>query len=198
MSAARDRHEKLRLSTRDTRYVLAVNRATNPTRALLDPGWLFLVAGMALLSSVAIIPAQQDLRDARWMRDRALSVEKHRQSRLDRYEEFLAALDEKDRTLVLALAAGQLNLIPTDKAPVPGTVRTTTDASVFPSLEPPPAKMPTHVVTQSTLGKWSRDNRARVWVIAAGCFMVLVGLLPPSKGWSGVGRTTKGEPEPVA
>jgi len=171
-----------------------VNRAPAKSRALIDPGWLFLVAGTALLAAVAIIPAQQDLSDARWMRDRALAFEKHRQARLDRYEEFLAALDEKDQTLVLALAAGQLNLIPADKAPVPGSVRTATNASVFPSLEPPAAKLPSHVVTQSTLGRWCRDQRARVWVIAAGCFMVLVGLLPPSKGWSGVGRAAKSEP----
>lgn len=168
-----------------------MNRATSRSSALIDPGWLFLLAGIGLLGAVAIIPAQRDLSDARWMRDRALAIEKHRQARLDRYAEFLSALDERERTLILSLAAGQLNLIPIDRAPIPGTIRTAADASVFPSLEPPPAKMPQHVVTQSTLAKLSSDERSRVWVIAAGCFLVLIGLLPPSKGWRGL----KNEPK---
>lgn len=178
----------------NTRYVEAVNRASRRSRALFDPGWLFLLAGVALLGAVAMIPAQEELAYARWVRDRALTIEKHRQARLDRYEEFLSALDERDRTLILTLAAGQLNLIRSDRAPIPGTVRTAVDASVFPALEPPPLKIAPFSRTRSTLARWATDDHTRVWVIGAGCFLVLVGLLPASRGWSGLGSSVPPNP----
>ena len=42
---------------------------------MIDPGWLFILAGMGVLAAVVLIPASENLQRARWQRDRALAVE---------------------------------------------------------------------------------------------------------------------------
>jgi hypothetical protein len=153
---------------------------------LIDPGWLFLLAGLALVGATVLIPASDDLAATRFQRERALAIEAHRLERLARYEEYLAALDNKDPSLVLSLAASQLNEIPEDRAPIPGqrgALGAMADASVFPSLEPPPMKLPERRESPSILDRWTNSNPTRVWLIAAGAACVLVGLLPASGGW---------------
>jgi len=153
---------------------------------LVDPGWLFLLAGLALLAATVLIPAADDLAATKFQRERALAIEKHRLERLARYEEYLAALDNKDPSLVLSLAASQLNEIPEDRAPIPGqrgALGAMADASVFPSLEPPALKLPERVQDDSILERWTNGERSRLWLIVAGAACVLVGLLPASGGW---------------
>lgn len=87
--------------------------------AVLDPGWLFVVAGTALIGAALLIPAADDLAEARFLRDRAMAIEQHRLERLSRHEEFLEGLEAKDQTLALSLAASQLNQIPADRTPLP-------------------------------------------------------------------------------
>lgn len=149
--------------------------------SLLDAGWLFLIAGLALLAAAVLIPAQKEVEEAKYLRDRALALESHRGERLKRHEEFLGALKEQQPALVLSLAAGQLNQIPADRQPIgvtPEQVRAT--ASVFPALEPPPLVMPERQEHHSILDKWTSDEKSRIWVIAAGSVLVLIGLLPPT------------------
>lgn len=163
------------------RVVVRAKATLTTAGTLLDAGWLFLVAGLALLASAVLIPAQKDVEDAVYLRDRALALESNRGERLKRHEEFLEAIKEQQPALVLSLAAGQLNQIPSDRQPIgvtPEQVRAT--ASVFPALEPPPVEMPLRGTTQSILEKWTSDDKGRLWVICAGSVLVLIGLLPPT------------------
>jgi hypothetical protein len=59
-----------------------------------DPGWLFLVGGLVLLGFTVVIPAQTDLAEAQWQRDRALAIEAQRKERLFKHERYLAAPGE--------------------------------------------------------------------------------------------------------
>lgn len=159
-------------------------------RPLIDPGWLFIAAGMGILAAVVLIPAKESLDKARWQRDRALAVEKHRQERITRYEEYLAALDEQNPSLVLSLAESQLNQIPADRNVVPGAGghllgSRSQDLSVFPSLEPPPLELPEYHPVDSTLSRLVTSPKTRGWMILGGAVSVLVGLLPASRGWGG-------------
>ena len=52
-----------------------------------DPGWLFLVGGLVLLGFTVVIPAQTDLAEAQWQRDRALAIEAQRKEVHDRLTE---------------------------------------------------------------------------------------------------------------
>lgn len=160
---------------------------TPPPRqpALIDPGWLFLVSGLAVLGATILIPAQDDLDYARWLRDRALAVEAHREERITRYEEYLAALDSREPSLVLSLAASQLNQIPEGRATVPGKPHDPlADASVFPGLEPAPVRLPERTKVDSLLARLTTGERTRLWAVAAGAACVLLGLLPQSRGWA--------------
>lgn len=152
---------------------------------LIDAGWLFLIAGVALLGATLLIPAADDLAEARWIRDRALAVENHRMARLSRYEEYLGALENKDPSLVLSLAASQLNQIPADTAIIPGLeIAPDADASVFLALEPPPLVLPERKVIDSRLQRWATDSSKRVWLLAGSALLIMIGLLPPSRGWT--------------
>jgi hypothetical protein len=146
---------------------------------------------MAILAATVLIPAADNLAAARFQRDRALLIEGHRLDRLQRYEEYLAALDNKEPSLVLSLAASQLNQIPEGRAPIAGAkgaLGANSDVSVFPSLEPPPLTLPGRNKSQSTLERLSTNDHSRLWLIAAGAASVLIGLFPASSGWAHPGR----------
>ncbi|MFO0784897.1 MAG: hypothetical protein U0573_01000 [Phycisphaerales bacterium] len=156
--------------------------------ALIDPGWLFILAGLTLLLSSALIPAAEQVRQARWQRDRALLVEQHRAERIKRYEEFTAALETGEKSLVMSLAASQLNQIPADRVPIGvGTVKggytdiNAGSASVFPNLEPDPIELPEYQPFQSTLSKMVTEEKTRPWILVVGAVLVLAGLLPASR-----------------
>jgi hypothetical protein len=148
-----------------------------------DPGWLFLVGGLVLLGFTVVIPAQTDLAEAQWQRDRALAIEAQRKERLFKHERYLAALESREPTVVRALAASQLNLIPAGTgAIVEVDDPATSNASVFPSLEPAPITLPELHQVDSKLGRWARDRDSRLWLIAAGSMAVLIGVLPWGRG----------------
>jgi len=147
----------------------------------LDAGWLLLLAGLALLAAALLIPAGDDLGDARWRRDRALAVERAVLDRLERHEVFLAALDRGDPALLEALGETQLNLVRAGREPVAIGPRTPPAASLLASLEPPAPVLPERVQVRSILARWATDNTGRLWLIAGGAALVMVGLLPPSR-----------------
>lgn len=148
----------------------------------IDPGWLFLLAGLGLLASTLLIPAVEDLHHARWLRDRALAIEAQRKERIGRYQEFVSALDRRDPDLVLTLAAGQLHQIPVDRAVIPGTHDSRlASASIYPALEPPPLRIAERRPVESTLERLATGERSRLWLIAGGALCVLLGLLPATR-----------------
>lgn len=163
-----------------------IHRASQPLFRL-DPGWLFLIAGLVTLSLTVLIPAQHDLDIALWQRERAAAIERHRQERIDHYAAYLKALDQSDDAVTLSLAATQLNMSPVNLVPLPGQVTqdpTGVSASIFPHLEPaPPALPPKPVVSarSSTLARWTINDRSRLWMLAAGVLCVLIGLLPGAR-----------------
>lgn len=163
---------------------------TAPAPTVIDPGWLFIIAGMGLIGSSLLIPAVDGLADARHLRDRALAIEQHRLDRILRHEEFLEGLHAKDPTLALSLAASQLNQIPIDRKPMPISSESAasldeplglSDASVFPALEPPPLELPTRQRANSLLEQLVLSPKTGLWVGLSGAVCVLVGLLPRSR-----------------
>ena len=84
----------------------------------IDPGWLFLAAGLVAIAATILIPAHMQLHtireNARAMDAReAIAIE-----RLAAYSEFMVALDERDPKLLERIAAAQLNLKPAGKEAV--------------------------------------------------------------------------------
>lgn len=150
-----------------------------PLLAPLDPGWLFLLAGLVMLAAAVLIPAQHDLADARWRRDAALAHERNRLERLGRYEEYLAAIDRADPALVESLATSQLGLVPKGGEPVGSLAHPNMlDASVFRQLEPGAVTVASPPTSDSILSRLVSARQTRLWVIAGAAVCVLIGALP--------------------
>ncbi|MEX2219609.1 MAG: hypothetical protein WD749_12720 [Phycisphaerales bacterium] len=153
-----------------------------PPIALLDPGWLYLLAGISLLAATVVIPALGDLDDVQLERDRLLAIEQHRGDRLIRYRDYLDTLERQEPQLVMALAASQLNLIPQGRTialQTPDLLTAPQRAGlIFASLEPPPLVLPEPRPRGSLLERWTGSDAVRPWLIAAGALCLLMGLLP--------------------
>lgn len=173
-------------------------RITTTVAPIVDPGWLFLLAGIAVLAATILIPATDDLAQARWERERALAQEQRRRDRIANYTRYLDALERADRQLVLSLASSELNLIPKDRDPLPGMPRGQADsATIFASLEPPPLRWADRPVPDSLLYRWTTDDRRRLWLIAGGALSCLMGLLPPTRSHA-PGHAERSQPQPDA
>lgn len=151
------------------------------TLARVDAGWLFLIAGTALISATLLIAAADDLSAANFQRRRALAAEAVHQERLERHAAFLDAVSRGDESVVRTLAATQLRMTASGREPLSLAGPTRVDASVFPGLEPPPVEpIGTRARPNSLLGRWATGERSRLWLLAAGASMVFIGLLPRS------------------
>lgn len=175
-----------------------VERSLSRRRIAPDPGWLFVLAGVVLIASAVLIPALDDLARARWQRDRLLAAETSRIQRLDRHARFLIAVQEARPDLVNSLALSQLNRTPPGRVRLEPT-RALPDASVLPSLEPdPPPDVPPPPRPASRLERWANDPAKRIWLIAGGGLLLLIGLLPPARArWANHRRTRLSQPEPA-
>lgn len=131
-----------------------------------------------------MIPAQRDLALARWQRDRATAIERHREERLSHYGAYLAAIEKGDESVVLSLAGTQLNKSPSDRVPLlPAPDPSRASASIFPALEPEPLRLvesPDFASRASLLERWTTDDQVRLWLLAGGVLALLMGVLPPS------------------
>jgi hypothetical protein len=148
----------------------------------IDAGWLFLLAGLAILVSTMLIPAYDDLAEAEWQRDRAVAIERHRLDRLGRYGAYLDAVQRGEESVVLSLAAEQLNKVPVGWRPL-GQVPDPAlrGASVFPPLEPPPLRVEPRLRVDSLLSRLATGEQSRLWMLVAGSVCVLLGVLPPAR-----------------
>lgn len=150
----------------------------------LDPGWLFLLPGLVMLSATAIMPALDDLARAEAHREKALALETYRSQKLVNHLTYLDALEREDETVLIGLAASQLNLAPADRrvviAPAGGGLGVVGDASVLDGLEAEYVAPTVAMPPDSLLHRLSTNRHTRLWLIAAAAMCVLYGILPPA------------------
>jgi len=148
----------------------------------VDAGWLYLLAGTALVSSMVLIGPADDLVQIRYRRDRLGALEDDAIAKLHAYETFLEAIDEADPMLVRRLAAAQLNLIPESSKPI-GLVGAELDAHVddwITETLPPPMEVASPKVKDSWLRRLSATP-TRLWAMLAGVILIFIGLLPQAE-----------------
>ncbi|MCB9838446.1 MAG: hypothetical protein H6813_03830 [Phycisphaeraceae bacterium] len=146
-----------------------------------DPGWLYCIAGAALLVATVLIPVHDDRLRAEHHRDAAIARRDSQTDRLEAYGAYLDALNEGDDRLYLALAATQLNLAPEGKAPVIlAGDDWTPNTNIYADIEPAPRLIDPFHLPDTRLRRWTTDPTQRLWLIAAGAICVLVGLMPPA------------------
>ena len=139
-------------------------------RPRFDPGWLYVLPGAVVVAATVVVPAQDDLAKAEWRVAQARAVEEHRAQRIRNYSAYMDAVECRDETVVLELAATQLNLAPAGKTPLPTATdasRMSFNASIFPTLEPPPPAMPELRLPDTLLRRLTTNDHTRLWLVAA-------------------------------
>lgn len=153
-------------------------------RLTIEPAWLFLIAGLALLASTILIPAAVELDEARLQRDRMYALERHARERVRRHWAYLQAVERQEPAVVLALAASQLNQIPRDRTllmPVPDMLTVPGRAAVLATLEPPGPTLPEPPASRSMLERLTTSEAVRPWLLVVAAVLVLMGVLPPAR-----------------
>ncbi len=146
-----------------------------------DPGWLFLLTGIALIAAVVILPARDDLDQAEWMRDQILAEEAYRGEQLARHSNLLQSLQAEDPKVVRWLAASQLNMAIEGHDVLPAAAMprgTRREADVFEMLNPVYDAPASPSPPDSLLHRLAVDERARLWVVLGGAMCIFYGLLP--------------------
>lgn len=142
----------------------------------IDPGWLFILAGLATIALGTLVPAQRDLQTLRYQLDELQAKQRFSTDRLAAYSQFLDELEQDDEALYVRLAATQLNSRPEGDQPVILASRTAVpvtdwiDNSVH-YAAPAPRFWP-----DSTISRLS-SGAGQLWLLAAGALAVFAGML---------------------
>lgn len=141
-----------------------------------DPGWLFTLAGLAVMVASALLPAERDLHELRQQLAALEFREAYNTQRLQAYDRFMKDLTARDPALLRRLAASQLNLMPDDVEPllmatsIESTVSDWIEATVpQETFEPTPP--PDTLLTRLA------DGPRRLWLMGGGAVVVFVGLV---------------------
>ena len=152
-----------------------------PLRREIDPGWLFVVAGLALCAVGLLVPAQRDLRTMR-RQVTLLAQEWDRQAReLEAHEIFLEQIQDREPDVIRRLAAAQLNLVPAGETPV--LLASSRDAPVSEWISRTVSTGgstpvdPTDTTTNISWLAQVTQGGGRLWILGAGIFAVFLGLL---------------------
>jgi hypothetical protein len=142
----------------------------------IDPGWLFTIAGLAVMVSAALLPAELDLHDLRQQRAAIAARESWNRERLAAYDRFLGELDRRDPALLRRLAASQLNLMPKGEQPL--LMATSIEHTVSDWIEAtvPPMEFQPQPAPDTLLARLAEGQR-RLWLMAGGAMSVFLGLV---------------------
>lgn len=141
-----------------------------------DPGWLFIMAGLAICAAGIILPAQADLEALQRQLDKLLAEEGQAYARLKAHADFLDEVDRSNPALIKRLAQAQLNLVPGGDTPVlladtdTSPVTTWIDSTVQVDIRP------ANVVTRSALSRIA-NGPDRLWMFGGGIMSVFIGLM---------------------
>ncbi len=163
----------------------------------VDPGWLFVIAGLAFIVAGVLIPAQRELHDLEQKLAVHLAFEARTLKQIEAYESFLKEINkpQPDEALVRRLAASQLNRMPKDAVPLleSPTLNDTVPEWIEASVD---VKIPTPVPNPDTILSRLATGPKRIWVLAMGAFLVFVGLMLAPSAVTARPRVRR-EPTPV-
>ena len=148
----------------------------------IDPGWPFVIAGLALIVSAVLIPAQRELHDLEQQLKVHQAYEEKAKSELLAYEQFLADVQRGEPRLLERLVRAQLNKMPKDERPLllMPTANDTVPQWIESSVT---VEIPEPVAYPDTLLSRIASGPRRLWVLASGTFLVFMGILfVPSTG----------------
>lgn len=142
--------------------------------------WACFISGIILIVAASILPLRADLDWTRHQRNLALVAEQENAARNESYQHMIDAIDQKNPDTLRLLAQSNLGMIPAthDALLMPGQ---TADPMMFELLEPAPMPRPEFAPRYSRLERLVIVPGTRLWVLAGGILLVLIGILPPAK-----------------
>jgi len=143
--------------------------------ASMSAAWLFLIAGLLLVSAAMLVPAWRDIEQVRADRDRVAAAAEVEARTLAATRAVLESLESGDASVADRLVAWQLNLLPEGDRAVArevhaGGVLGWIDASVAPV--PPPGDTAAETPLETLV-----SGPARLWVLGAGGLMIFGGII---------------------
>lgn len=147
----------------------------------LDPGWLFVTAGLTLCAAGVLVPAQQRLDELRGQLARIENAHVCGREGIEAHERFLDRLRQRDPAVIRRLAAAQLNLMPAGETPVlvASSAQSTVADWIGGSVDPEPLQAA--APPRTWLALLTQGTR-RLWVLGAGILLVFVGLIVDGRG----------------
>lgn len=146
-----------------------------------DPGWLFLLSGLVMLTAIILLPPSDDLVGLEYKHQLLIDQQHHALDRLEAYTNFLEALDNEDPVLVRRLAATHLNRIPANSEPV-AMIGSDLDASVerwIAGTLPVSRDIPVPEFKDTYLRRICRKGSSgRLWIIGLSAILIIIGLMP--------------------
>jgi hypothetical protein len=142
-----------------------------------DPGWLYLIAGLAMFAALILIPAGRDVQQLRGQLRRLHEEHAGISERLAAHSSFLDALDRADPDLVRRLAASQLNQAPENAIPL--LLAANRSASVTAWIE---SSLAGRTLPEDATPRRSRlarlaDGPYRLWLLGGSILSVFIGLV---------------------
>ena len=142
----------------------------------MDPGWLFTMAGLAIMIASALLPAERNLHELKQQLSAIELRESMNAKRLEAYSRFTIDLEARNGSLLRRLAASQLNLMPEGDEPllmatsIEHTVSDWIEDTVVPGDYQPEA-------APDTLLTRLADGPRRLWLMGGGADFVFLGLI---------------------
>ena len=142
--------------------------------------WGFFLCGIILIVAAAILPLNADLEWTHHQRNLALVAEQENIARNVSYQGMIAAIENKNPDTLNLLAQSNMGMIPADHDALlmPGQ---RADPMIFELLEPAPLPRPVFAPNYSRLENLVMIPKSRLWVIAAGILLVLIGIPPAAR-----------------
>jgi hypothetical protein len=137
---------------------------------------LFLIAGIALVVSAALIPEAEKVHAMRTQLSAIKAGEKHNFARMEACARFLDDLKAGDQGLVRRLAASQLNLMPRGETAILIATSIDTTPSDWIEASVPPPEFDAEEYPDTLLSRWTLGP-SRLWVMAGGVFAIFLGLI---------------------
>lgn len=170
------------VSDRDTAPVVHDEAGSLPATAVaaplfrFDPGWMFVLAGLAVCAAGVLLPAQADLHALRQQMSELKTEESRWYARLKAHGDFLDQVDREEPDLVRRLAATQLNMILTTETPVLLAATGTPPLTQWIDHTVKVEKSPVKPLPISSLSRLA-NGPDRLWLFAGGIMCVFIGLL---------------------
>ncbi|MDA0802563.1 MAG: hypothetical protein O2819_02245 [Planctomycetota bacterium] len=146
----------------------------------IDPGWLFLSAGLLLIGASVLVPQEGRLHELREQLVVMERLEEYGERRVAAYDGFVAAVERADPAVIRRLAASQLRVIEPGYERVAEAASASEPVSSWVDAAVPTPWVESEAPPDSLLARWTA-GRHQFWMGGLGAFSTFIGLVMGSE-----------------